>query len=190
MSKIHRVIPVLALMLVVGTAPWAIAQNSGSANSGTAEPGAPQEKPAPDPETITVQVVNRIPQVDRSNLKSYWTDVEGRTKDRWMQSKAAASASGEVKLVGWMHTDGRVTGLAMEQSSGNAALDRAARAAVTGSVPYDAFPYGISVNQVRVRFTFTSNEGDSGPAANGNPAGNGKSPGLSGVKAKPHPSGI
>lgn len=170
-------------MLVAGSASWAIAQNQGAA-----APGAPLEKPAPDPQTITVQVVNRIPQVDRSNLKSYWTDVEGRTKDRWMQAKAAASASGEVKLVGWMHTDGRVTGLAMEQSSGNAALDRAARAAVTGSVPYDAFPYGISVNQVRVRFTFTSNEGDSGPATN--PAGNGKSPGLSGVKAKPHPSGF
>ncbi|HEX4039267.1 MAG TPA: TonB family protein [Acidobacteriaceae bacterium] len=183
MRTIHRGIAVLALVLVAGAIPWAKAQNPGSA-----APPASQENPPPDPETVSVQIVNHISQVDRGNLKGYWTAVEQRTKERWLQSlprQGKDAASGEVKVTAWVHTDGRVTGLAMEQPSGNAALDRTARAAITGSVPYDPFPYGISVNQVRVRFTFTSNAGGDAAGNSSNPT-NGKSPGLAGVKPRPH----
>jgi TonB family protein len=145
-------IPVLAVALMAGAAGWA--QSSSS----------PQENTAPDPDTVHVQLVNRIPQVDRGNLTAYWPVVASRAKDQWMQTlpavaKPPVSMAGEVKIVAWLHTDGRVTGMALEERSGKPALDRAAWSAITGAAPFDAFPYGISVNQVRVRFTFDYNQG-------------------------------
>jgi len=122
-----------------------------------------QEKAA-EPATLEVEIVNPIPPVDRDNLKGYWTGVEGKTRERWMQILPAAakpplSTQGEVKIECWVHTDGRVTGMTLQGGSGNTALDRAAWVAITGSAPYDAFPYGIAVNQVKVRFTFDYNQG-------------------------------
>ncbi len=72
-------------------------------------------------------------------------------------SEALADAQGEVKIVGWIHTDGSATGLAVEHLRATAAMDGQARAAITGSAPYDPFPYGIAVDEVKVRFTFGSN---------------------------------
>jgi TonB family protein len=136
------------------------------AQKGKALPEEPQgaARAPSDPETLTVEVVNRIPPVDRDNLKGYWPTVEDRTKAQWMHAlptlaKPPQSVGGEVMITCWIHTDGRVTNLATEQASGKTALDRAARAAITGSAPYDAFPYGIAVDQVRVRFTFVYNGG-------------------------------
>lgn len=173
---------ILALALAAAAAPWSSAQKAGSPAAPPAAQ-APAVVQAPEPERLTVNLVNRVPDVDRSNLKAYWPVVEQRAKEQWMQilpqaAKPPLSTGGEVKILGWLHTDGRVTNLALEQRSGTAALDRAAWAAITGSAPFDAFPYGISVNQVRVRFTFTYNEGGEG----GSPA-NGK-PGLAGVKPR------
>jgi TonB family protein len=134
-------------------------KNPAAADKGAA-PG--DKNAAPEPETVAVSIVSKIPQVDRDNLKSYWAGVESQTKGQWLQALPAAakpplSASGEVKIVGWIHTDGRVTNMALEHGSGKAALDRAAWAAITGSVPYGAFPYGIAADQVKVRFTFDYN---------------------------------
>jgi TonB family protein len=142
----------------------------------------PAANPASEPEMISVALLNRIPDVDRGNLREYWPVVEGRTKELWMQrlprqAKPPLSDAGEVKIICWLHTDGRVTSMMLEQPSGNVALDRAAWAAITGSVPYDAFPYGISVNQVRVRFTFTYNQESGGSPVNGKP-------GLAGTKPR------
>jgi TonB family protein len=178
MSRITRGMAGLALLLTMGAAAW------GQSSAPAAAAGSPQDNAAP--ETVRVQLVNRIPTVDRGNLKDYWTAVQSQTKDRWMQGLPAlarppASTAGEVKIEAWLHTDGRVTGMVLEQGSGKVALDRAAWAAITGSAPYDAFPYGISVNQVRVRFTFLYNGG-----SEDNP-GTGTSPGLAGVKPRPHP---
>lgn len=118
---------------------------------------------------LSVEVVNRIPEADRDNLKAYWTDVESKTKERWLHtlagpSKALAATQGQVKIVGWVHTDGSASGLVVEHPSGNKALDRAALNAITGSAPYDPFPYGIAVDEVKVRFTFDVSGGPSGPA--------------------------
>jgi TonB family protein len=110
--------------------------------------------------------------VDRENLASYRAAVESRTKEQWLkvlpaQARPPQSTPGEVKIICWVHTDGRVTNMTLEQASGKVALDRAAWAAITGSAPYDAFPYGIAVDQVRMRFTFMYN---GGPASEQTPA--------------------
>lgn len=124
----------------------------------------PVARSAADPETLTVEFLSRLSADDLENLKDYRTAVVSRTKDRWMQAlpaqaKAPQSVPGEVKIDCWVHTDGRVTGLLTEESSGKAPLDRAAWAAITGSAPYDAFPYGIAADQAKVRFTFVYNGG-------------------------------
>lgn len=151
MKKIELAIVVAVLM--IGPGGWAQSASSPQGNAA-----------APEPDTVHVQLVNRIPQVDRGNLQDYWPVVASRAKDQWLQSlpaiaKPPESASGEVKILAWLHTDGRVTGMALEQRSGRAVLDRAAWAAITAAAPFDAFPYGISVDQVRVRFTFDYNQG-------------------------------
>jgi TonB family protein len=105
---------------------------------------------------VTVAIVNRIPSEDKENLKGYWAGVESRVGQSWQHAAAAQKVTDAVKITGWIHTDGRVTGLAVEHGSGNASVDRAARAAITGSAPYDPFPYGIAVDEVKVRFTFGS----------------------------------
>jgi TonB family protein len=150
---------VLALALPAAAVPAARAQNSPAAPV-----GAPHRDQAPDAENLTVELVNRIPPVDKGNLQSYWADVESQIRRQWIQvlpaaARPPASTPGTVKYLAWIHTDGRVTGLALEQPSGNAALDRAAQAAIKGSVPLEAFPYGISVRQVKARFTFIYNGG-------------------------------
>lgn len=148
---------VLALALLAAAA--ARAQNPPASAAGGSE-----AKEAPEAEVLKVEVVNRIPPVDKSNLQSYWTDVENQVKGQWMQGLPAAanppaSTPGVVKIVAWIHTDGRVTGMTLEQPSGKVTLDRAAWAAITRSAPLEAFPYGISVQQVKARFIFIYNGG-------------------------------
>ncbi len=143
----------LGLAVVAGAAQTARAQTA----------GAQKNAPAAEAETLTVEIVSQPPREDRENLKGYWTGVESRTKERWMRAlpalaKPPLSTPGVVKIDCWIHTDGRVTGMTLEQPSGQVALDRAAWAGITGSAPYDAYPYGIAVEQVKVRFTFSYNQ--------------------------------
>ena len=151
---------VFALAVLAAAVPAALAQNPPAPAA-----GAPEAKEAPpEPAILKVEVANRIPPVDKGNLQSYWADVESQIKGQWMQvlpaaAKPPASTPGTVKYLAWVHTDGRVTGVVLEQPSGNAALDRAARAALTASAPLEAFPYGISVQQVKARFIFIYNGG-------------------------------
>ena len=159
----HLGVLVLGLVLMAGGVMRGRAQNPPAK-------GAQSTDAAPEPATLTVEVINRIPPMDRANLKAYWTAVEAHTKGRWIEGLPAAakpplSTPGEVKIDCWVHTDGRVTNMVLEEPSGNVTLDRAAWAAITGSVPYDSFPYGIAVAQVRVRFTFVYNGG--APAGSG-----------------------
>jgi TonB family protein len=142
------------------------AQMGMAQNAGAPATGAPK-KAAPDPEIVTLEVVNRTMPEDRANLKGYWPAVKSRTKDQWMsvlpqEARPPLSAAGVVKIECWVHTDGRVTNMVLSQPSGKVALDHAAWAAITGSAPYDAFPYGIGVQQVKVRFTFAYNGGAAG----------------------------
>lgn len=166
MNRMHGGALVLGLAILAGAAPSGRAQNP---------PGREgQAETATEPAVLTVDVVNQIPPVDRENLKSYWAGVESKTKDRWTRgmpeaAKPPKSTPGEVKIDCWIHTDGRVTGMTLEQPSGNTALDRAAWAAITGTSPYDAFPYGIAVDQVKVRFTFEYNGGAASSTTQPNP---------------------
>jgi len=148
----------VAVALMAG-ALAGVAQNPGPSKT---LPGA---GPAPEARSVSVEVVNQVPPVDRQNLQTYWTGVASRTKEHWLLPALARppqSTPGEVKIECWVHTDGSVTGMHLEQPSGKPALDRAALAAIRNSLPYDAYPYGISVDQVRVRFTFVYNGGASG----------------------------
>lgn len=143
----------LTVMLLV--ASWTLA---GSAQKSQA-PAKPAEAadPTANAETLSVSFANSVPSEDRKNLEGYKATLAGKTKQRWLQAKPPSSMSAAVRITCWVHTDGRVTGMTLESRSGNAALDRAAMAAITGSAPYDAFPYGIAVDQVRMRFTFSYN---------------------------------
>lgn len=134
-----------------GKAPPALPGQKGT-NANPAE----QEQAA-----VAVEIATPIPPADRENLKGYWAGVRSKTGQRWLHTAAARTVgSDEVKITGWIHTDGRVTGLAVEHGSGKAAVDRAAISAISGAAPYEPFPYGIAVEQVKVRFTF----GSSAPA--------------------------
>jgi len=170
MKRMRGGMLVLGLLLAVGGVQVAGAQKAPP----TPPKGPANTAPAPDTaETLGVEFVNHVPSEDRENLKGYLTGLASRTRDRWMAVLPAASrpplsTPGEVKIVCWVHTDGRVTNMAIEQASGKVALDRAAWAAITGSAPYGAFPYGIAVDQVKVRFTFDYNGGAAGAQAGPN----------------------
>jgi len=149
------------LAVLAGGLAWGYGQNAAPAKGAAKD--AAQQEPA-EAETLEVALVGRIAPSDRDNLQPYLPDVVAATKEKWMGALPPAaeppeSAAGTVKYLCWLHTDGSVTGLVLEQGSGHIALNRAARAAITGSAPYEAFPYGISVQQVRVRFTFAYNGG-------------------------------
>lgn len=159
MKRLRGETLVLALAVLAAGVPAGMAQNPAPAPA-----GAPHADEASDPAILKVELVSRVPPVDKGNLQPYWADVANQVKERWVQllpaaARPPASTPGTVKYLGWIHTDGRVTGLTLEQPSGNAALDRAARAAITGSAPLEAFPYGISVQQVKARFIFIYNGG-------------------------------
>ncbi|HEY1809663.1 MAG TPA: energy transducer TonB, partial [Acidobacteriaceae bacterium] len=128
--------------------------------------------------SITVDVVGRLFSEDQTNLNDYWPALEKKTKDAWLslmpaEAQPPQSAPGTVRILCVVHTDGSVTGMAMEQKSGKAPLDRAAWAAIRGSAPYDPFPSGISTDRVKVRFTFLYN------------GGNAVTPMVDGVRKKP-----
>lgn len=157
-------LPILffAVAIALPALPAAMAQNAAPLAAASAQE-------PPDPAVLTVEVANKIPPVDKSNLQSYWADVQNQVHGLWLQALPAAalppqSTPGTVKILDWVHTDGRVTGMILEQPSGKVALDRAAWAAITGSVPLASFPYGISVQQVKARFIFTYNGGSVPPA--------------------------
>lgn len=155
MKKIHGVV------LVLGLVAMAVVAQGGGAQNAPAK-GAPNASPSPDPATVAVEFVSQLTAVDRGNLKDYRAALETRTKERWnlpASAKPPESTPGEVKIVCVVHTDGRVTNMTLEGPSGKVALDRAAWAAITGSSPFDAFPYGVGVEQVKVRFTFEYNGG-------------------------------
>ncbi len=121
-------------------------------------------RPQPAQNSITVDVVGQLFSEDQTNLNDYWPALEKRTKDTWLslmpeQAQPPQSLPGTVRILCVVHTDGSVTNMVLEQRSGKAALDRAAWAAITRSVPYDAFPSGISTDKVKVRFTFLYNGG-------------------------------
>jgi TonB family protein len=168
MMMFRKRIAVLVCVLMAGAAGIASAQSAApvGAKSGgqTQTPAADKKTPAPELNTVSVELAGSVPPEDRKNLKDYWPVVESRTKQQWQavlpaEAKPPVSRAGTVIIEGTVHTDGRVTGMSVKQPSGRPALDRAALAAITRSVPYEAFPYGIAVDEAKVRFTFVYNQG-------------------------------
>ncbi|MGA7523662.1 MAG: TonB family protein [Acidobacteriaceae bacterium] len=151
----------------------------GAAQVGWSQQDAPAGKtaaPAPDSDqnSITVDVVGHLFSEDQDNLKDYWPSLEQRTKETWLglmpaQAAPPQSEPGTVRILCVVHTDGSVTNMVLEQKSGKTVLDRAAWAAIKQSVPYDAFPSGISTDQVKVRFTFLYNGGAAASLTRGAP---------------------
>jgi TonB family protein len=168
MKGIRGGVVMLAVAMLGAGLQGGWAQTVPLAKGSQSQSGAKKENPpAPAPASVAIEMVSQIPPVDRENLKGYWSGVAAHTKERLLQVLPAAakpplSTSGEVAILGWIHTDGRVTGMTLEHGSGKPALDRAAWAAITGSTPYEAFPYGIAVDEVKVRFTFEYNAGAGG----------------------------
>jgi len=171
-------VAVLACMLMAGLPGIASAQSAapvGAKGGGqTQTPATEKKTPAPEPNTVSIGLAGQVPPEDRKNLKDYWPALESRTKQQWLtvlpaEARPPVSRPGTVVIEGVVHTDGRVTGMALKQPSGRPALDRAAWAAITRSMPYEAFPYGIAVDEAKVRFTFVYNQGSATPV--GGPGG-------------------
>ena len=116
---------------------------------------------------MAVEIVKAIPPVDRENLKGYWAGVQGKTGSggcarRRPKSRGRFGPGEDHRLDSHGWPGDRYGGGAR---SGNAALDRAAMGAITGAAPYESFPYGIAVDQVKVRFTFRTGTGAGGSRA-------------------------
>jgi TonB family protein len=143
--------------------PGGQGQKSGGEKSSQQKQGPGSDESA-DQNLVKVEIARPIPPEDRENLKGYWAEVRSKVGQRW-QGEASASGAGSdpVKIICWIHTDGSVTGLTVEHRSGSPAVDRAAMDAITGAAPYDAFPYGIAEEQVKVRFTFGSSAATGAP---------------------------
>lgn len=151
--------------LVLGTAAMLGAGQLAHAQRQIA-PGGPPAAQAPeaDPNNVTVDALGKLFSEDRANLTDYWPAMEKRTKETWLsllpaEAQPPRSVGGTVRILCVVHTDGTISGMSFDQRSGKPALDRAAWAAVLRSAPYDAFPYGISTDRVKVGFTFTYNGG-------------------------------
>ncbi|MGA8531457.1 MAG: energy transducer TonB [Acidobacteriaceae bacterium] len=149
---------VLGITLALGASPVGWSQQKAPADK-----SAPQT-PDTDQNSITVDVVGHLFSEDQANLRDYWAALEKRTNDTWTALMPASvqppqSVAGTVRILCVVHTDGSVSGMTFEQRSGKAPLDRAAWAAIQRSVPYDAFPSGISTDRAKVRFTFSYNGG-------------------------------
>lgn len=162
MKLAHGKTLALSMAIILGGAPLAWSQQSLPAST----PSSAKPAPAPeaDPNSLTVDVVGHLFSEDQSNLKDYWQALEQRTKETWTGlmpplALPPQSTPGTVRIVCVVHTDGRISAMTIEERSGKAALDRAALAAIRQSAPYDAFPSGISTDQVKVRFTFSYNGG-------------------------------
>ncbi len=145
----------------------------------------PAKPAAAEPDSVSVQILSKLWLADRDGFRSYLPVVRKQTKDQWMtlmpsEANPPMSAAGTVQIECWLHTDGRVTNVVLTQPSGNKALDRAALASISGrseqAIPYDSFPYGLSVDRVKVRFTFMYNNGAGAVTAPGNAPGNAPGP--------------
>jgi len=172
----------LGFTMLLLVASWVA--TAGAQQSNAPAKGAPAADSTAGAELVSVDFANQIPEVDRANLQDYRQTLESRTNQRWLHVKPPVPTPGQVKITCWVHTDGRVTGMTLQQPSGKVALDRAALATITASAPFDAFPYGIAVDEVKMRFTFNYNGVAAAPAKGTGTTANGTKP----TATNPNPS--
>lgn len=115
------------------------------------------------PETLAADLLTAAPSQDKAAMDSYIPTLIRRTKAEWLkvvplEARSPLLREGRVAITFMVQADGTARNIVLERTSGNVALDRAAWAAITGSSPYAAFPAGVSMAQMKMRFWFGYNE--------------------------------
>jgi TonB family protein len=121
-----------------------------------------------DQERNTVEIVENVPQADRSILeKAVIPQLARQTKATWLpliseEARAPRFSRGIVSIQFTLHSDGTVSAMKTERSAGIVALDRAAWAAIVAT-PHTAFPSDMALQSVRMRMVFLYNEEQPSP---------------------------
>ncbi len=106
-----------------------------------------------------VEIVENVPQPDRSILqKSVLPAMARQTKATWLplvppEAQPPRLARGIVTIQFTLHSDGTISGMKLERSTGIVAMDRAAWNAIVAT-PYAAFPSEVALQSVRMRMVF------------------------------------
>lgn len=132
----------------------------------TPPPSPPAEapvKPSPRveakaPSLKTVDTTLKIPGM-ASGSNAYLAVVRQRISNVWSAPPVDVTNQIYVVIVQFrLHRNGRVTGVAIEQSSGNEYYDLAGKRAVLNAVPLPVFPADITDAYFDAHFTFTLGE--------------------------------
>jgi TonB family protein len=105
------------------------------------------------------EIVENVPQPDRSILqKSVLPQMARQTKATWLplvppEAQPPRLARGIVTIQFTLHSDGTISGMKLERSTGIIAMDRAAWNAIVAT-PYAAFPSEVALQSVRMRMVF------------------------------------
>ena len=116
--------------------------------------GAPAQQ-----EHNAVEIVENVPQPDRSILeKAVIPQLARQTKATWLplvppEAQPPRLARGIVTIQFTLHSDGTISGMKLERSTGIVAMDRAAWNAIVAT-PYAAFPPEVALQSVRMRMVF------------------------------------
>ena len=145
----------LALIVLVGAAQPGAAQTIGS---GTGDASAAQDSASAK---LAVDLLSDVPAAHETAIKHYIPAIIKRTREEWIRMTSSGARppmlkQGKVIIEFVLLTDGKVGSMTLAHASGEVALDRAAWAAIT-SADYPAFPEGVSVPQVKLRFSFNYN---------------------------------
>jgi TonB family protein len=153
---------ILTIPLVFGT--FLYAQDSAKGTH-------PQLSPAPalcDPDTFVpgpaLEVLGDIAGVD---LRQYLRDVARSIRINWQAARIAdaqppSNKAGCATIEFAIQKDGKLTGMKLVQSSGDATLERAAWAGVTDSAPFHPLLEQFTGESLGLRFHFRYNPGQRG----------------------------
>lgn len=114
-------------------------------------------------ERNAAEIVENVPQPDRSILqKSVLPAMARQTKAIWLplvhpEAQPPRLAKGIVTIQFTLHSDGTISGMKLERSTGIVAMDRAAWNAIVAT-PHAAFPSDMALQSVRMRMVSVYNE--------------------------------
>ena len=122
------------------------------------------QPPAPPPQTPAKTDAAKPTLADESEDRSkaglfdtagfpmgdYKEIIEAIVRSRWSRPSNIIGSQRKATIVFYIDRNGRVSGLRVEASSGNASLDRAAQSAIWGA-PFPPLPNGFPKEQVGVR---------------------------------------
>jgi TonB family protein len=117
-----------------------------------------------------IEIVENVPQPDRSILqKSVLPQMARQTKATWLplvppEAQPPRLARGVVTIQFTLHSDGTISGMKLERSTGIIAMDRAAWAAIVAT-PLTAFPSDVALQSIKMRMVFLYNEESPSPGS-------------------------